>query len=115
MFYIIYYFEYLLPIFISVELEQMLSDDGVQFTDLSPVEYSHPFDPLQPENEKHKSLFAHEGSGSGGYCQHVFKHAAKELFGDEDVKSEYKMLRYDYILFLFDNNKDGQDKKNDFS
>ncbi|XP_004709263.1 nuclear prelamin A recognition factor isoform X1 [Echinops telfairi] len=35
----------------------------------------------------------HEGAGSDGYLAHVFRHAAKELFGEDVEKVTYRALR----------------------
>ncbi|KAF3853136.1 hypothetical protein F7725_013824 [Dissostichus mawsoni] len=39
------------------------------------------------------ALLRHEGRGSEGFLEHVFKHAAKELFGLEVQEITYKSLR----------------------
>lgn len=39
-------------------------------------------------------LKRHIGSGSGGYADHIFQYAAKELFNIECDKLQYKTLRY---------------------
>lgn len=38
-------------------------------------------------------LMRHEGRGSEGFLEHVFKHAAKELFGQDVHEITYKNLR----------------------
>lgn len=35
----------------------------------------------------------HEGGGSGGYLEHIFKHAALELFGIQVDEIKYKPLK----------------------
>lgn len=35
----------------------------------------------------------HFGSGSGGYADHLFQYAAKELYGIENAELNYKSLR----------------------
>lgn len=40
------------------------------------------------------NVWAHELSTSGGYSEHIFKYAAKELFDKELTKVEFKNLRY---------------------
>ena len=40
------------------------------------------------------SLYCHSGSTSGGYSDHVFTYAAKELFGEDLPCLQYKTLRY---------------------
>lgn len=38
-------------------------------------------------------LMRHEGRGSEGFLEHIFKHAAKELFGLDVHEITYKNLR----------------------
>lgn len=38
-------------------------------------------------------MWAHESSGSGGFSDHLFKYAAKELFDMDVVELNYKNLR----------------------
>ncbi|XP_055902229.1 probable cytosolic Fe-S cluster assembly factor GK14772 [Eupeodes corollae] len=75
----------------SIEIEQMLS---IRETDTlntyAPVELDWPWSAQKPEGG---NVWAHEFSGSGGYSDHIFKFAAKELFGDEVERLEYKNLR----------------------
>ncbi len=39
------------------------------------------------------ALVRHEGRGSEGFLEHIFKHAAKELFGLDVSEITYKNLR----------------------
>lgn len=39
------------------------------------------------------ALVRHDGRGSEGFLEHIFKHAAKELFGLEVHEITYKTLR----------------------
>lgn len=39
------------------------------------------------------ALVRHEGRGSEGFLEHVYKHAAKELFGVDVQEITYKNLR----------------------
>lgn len=41
-----------------------------------------------------EELLAHAGSGSGGYLHHIYKHAAKQLFGVEVDELTYKTMKY---------------------
>lgn len=41
------------------------------------------------------ALVRHEGRGSEGFLEHMFKHAAKDLFGLEVHEITYKTLRWD--------------------
>lgn len=36
---------------------------------------------------------SHQGGGSGGYLEHVFRHAAQELFGVHVTEVTYRPLR----------------------
>lgn len=39
------------------------------------------------------NLYRFESSGSGGFCEHVFKYAARSLFSDQKEVLEFKSLR----------------------
>lgn len=39
------------------------------------------------------ALVRHDGRGSEGFLEHIFKHAAKELFGLDVQEITYKTLR----------------------
>lgn len=69
----------------------MLENDGISLRDVPEGHYSEPWNDAPNVNIEH--IFAHEGSGSGGYSDYIFRYAAKELFGDEISKLEYKVLR----------------------
>ncbi|KRX98110.1 Cytosolic Fe-S cluster assembly factor NARFL, partial [Trichinella pseudospiralis] len=47
------------------------------------------------------ALYNHEGSGSGGYLEFVFKYAAKELFNLDISSVEYVAQRYVYSFSIF--------------
>lgn len=71
----------------------MLQVENLHLCDIEPSTFSQPW--LQkPEDEIKPALVRYRGSGSGGYADHVFQYAAKELFGEECDKLEYKNLRY---------------------
>lgn len=42
---------------------------------------------------KEGELIRHDGRKSDGYLEHIFKHAAKELFDTEVKEITYKVLR----------------------
>lgn len=42
-----------------------------------------------------EELTGHSGGGSGGYLEHIYKYAAKELFGIEVDTIQYKPLKYE--------------------
>jgi len=43
----------------------------------------------------------HEGHGSEGFLEHIFKHAAKELFGLDVQEIVYKTLRWEIDQSVF--------------
>lgn len=47
----------------------------------------------------------HEGRGSEGFLEHIFKHAAKELFGIDVQEIVYKTLRWEMDQSVFDDCK----------
>lgn len=73
----------------SVEVEQMLSGERVNILDESPSNLDWPW----PAPEPTHSVWGYENSGSGGYAEHIFKHAVRELFGDELNELNFKALR----------------------
>ncbi|XP_056641236.1 probable cytosolic Fe-S cluster assembly factor GI11683 [Diorhabda sublineata] len=75
----------------ALELEQMLSKENFKLEDLEDGKFSQPW--LPGEKDIIPSLIKHIGSGSGGYADHIFKYAAKELFGKDCDNLEYKCLR----------------------
>lgn len=75
----------------SIEIEQMLGmQESDSLSSFTPVEINWPWSESEPEEG---SVWAHEFSGSGGYCDHIFKFAAKELFDENVEQLEYKNLR----------------------
>ncbi|KAI8115080.1 hypothetical protein FF38_10900 [Lucilia cuprina] len=73
----------------SIEIEQMLNEDHLQSFP------TYNFDwPWSETNEMaDANIWAHESSTSGGYSEHIFKYAAKELFEQDLITVEYKNLR----------------------
>ncbi|XP_035225411.1 cytosolic Fe-S cluster assembly factor narfl-like isoform X2 [Stegodyphus dumicola] len=74
----------------SIEIEAMLTTEGVSLNMIEPENldcFISKETPFPPE------LYTHLGSASGGYCDHIFMYAAKELFGQTLSKLEYKILR----------------------
>ncbi|KFV18488.1 Cytosolic Fe-S cluster assembly factor NARFL, partial [Tauraco erythrolophus] len=59
------------------EVLKLLEQEGVSLSDIDPA----PLDTI------------HSGGGSGGYLEHVYKHAAKELFGIHVDTLQYKPLK----------------------
>ncbi|KAM0733431.1 putative cytosolic Fe-S cluster assembly factor [Formica fusca] len=75
----------------SIELEQMLSEDGLVLNEIHEGEIKQPFGSYNKEIEN--KLWGHSGSGSGGYADFIFRYAAKNLFDEEDVVVDFKNLR----------------------
>lgn len=73
----------------SIEIEQMLEKEGKALKEFAVGSFDWPWTESVPE----KFLWSHELSGSGGYSDFIFKHAAKVLFNQEVTKLEYKNLR----------------------
>ncbi|XP_037957929.1 probable cytosolic Fe-S cluster assembly factor GJ13047 [Teleopsis dalmanni] len=74
----------------SIEIEQMLNEEDKTIESYDAINFDWPWGTEQPE----QNVWAHEMSASGGYADHVFKHAAKELFGQEILGDlVYKNLR----------------------
>lgn len=67
----------------------MLDSQSVNLQEESRTPLDWPWGTTQPNT----SIWSHEFSGSGGYSDHIFKYAAKELFGEEVSSLEYKNLR----------------------
>lgn len=44
------------------------------------------------------ALVRHDGRGSEGFLEHVFKHAAKELFGLDVQEITYRTLRSEVVV-----------------
>lgn len=67
----------------------MLSAQNANLLEETPAPLDWPWGTVQPS----LSIWSHELSGSGGYSDHIFKHAAKELFNEDINTLEYKNLR----------------------
>ncbi|KAG9350364.1 hypothetical protein JZ751_026719 [Albula glossodonta] len=72
----------------SGEIFQMMQEKKVNVDDLDSVPLDHVFGETDDAG-----LVRHEGRGSEGLLEHVFKNAAKELFGLEVDEIVYKTLR----------------------
>lgn len=77
--------------FSSVELEQMLSQQGKSLQDFDIGEIDRPFQSQEQQNNN--VLLGHQGSGSGGYADFIFHYAARNLFQENNAKLEFKSLR----------------------
>nr|CAH7734396.1 unnamed protein product [Callosobruchus chinensis] len=73
----------------AIELQQMLQGEGISLTDVPAGQFSQPW-----RDEGAGEVMVSLGSGSGGYADHIFRYAAKELFGEEvSLPLEYRQLR----------------------
>lgn len=72
----------------SIEVESMLEREAASFEELEPS----PSDTLFSCKVDGKS-YRHAGSGSGGYCEHVFVQAARLLFNHRAEELTFKTLR----------------------
>ncbi|XP_058013364.1 cytosolic iron-sulfur assembly component 3 [Ahaetulla prasina] len=70
------------------EVLKLLDQEGVSLLEVNPRPLDSMFGNLLEEQ-----LFSHSGGGSGGYLEHVFKYAAKELFGIPVKELHYKTLK----------------------
>ncbi|KAJ8786509.1 hypothetical protein J1605_005998 [Eschrichtius robustus] len=76
------------------EVFKLLEEEGVSLSELEPA----PLDSLYVAPAMCSSVSAqeptsHQGGGSGGYLEHVFRHAAQELFGIHVTEVTYRPLR----------------------
>ncbi|XP_076281787.1 putative cytosolic Fe-S cluster assembly factor GJ13047 isoform X1 [Lasioglossum baleicum] len=74
-----------------IELEQMLNDCNLTLNEIKEGEIKKPFG--SEINNMKNDLYGHNGSGSGGYADFIFRYAAKHLFEEDDVHIEFKSLR----------------------
>ncbi|XP_069503382.1 cytosolic iron-sulfur assembly component 3 isoform X2 [Ambystoma mexicanum] len=70
------------------ELVKMLEKEGVSLSASHPSQLDTQFSSVSEEE-----LLGHSGGGSGGYLEHIYRHAAKELFGVEVAEIVYKPLK----------------------
>ncbi|KAM8715389.1 hypothetical protein ACLKA7_002441 [Drosophila subpalustris] len=74
----------------SIEVEQMLQTEEQTLQQFEPSELDWPWTDQQPES----MVWAHEATMSGGYAEHIFKYASKELFSEETPNDlQFKALR----------------------
>ncbi|XP_015110181.1 probable cytosolic Fe-S cluster assembly factor AAEL012261 [Diachasma alloeum] len=74
----------------SIELEQMLENQGKSLTEVDPAPLDRPF---TTDEQSEVDLWSHRGSGSGGYADFIFEYAAKHLFQISDSRLDLKSLR----------------------
>lgn len=72
----------------SVEVLHMMEQSHVSVEDVEPVPLDHVFG-----EKTNGSLMRHEGRGSDGFLEHIYRHAAKELFGLDVQEIVYKTHR----------------------
>ncbi|XP_046523173.1 cytosolic iron-sulfur assembly component 3 [Equus quagga] len=70
------------------EVFKLLQEEGVLLSELEPT----PLDSLCSSGSAQEPT-SHQGGGSGGYLEHVFRHAAQELFGVHVTEVTYRPLR----------------------
>ncbi|NXK92869.1 NARFL factor, partial [Formicarius rufipectus] len=70
------------------EVLKLLEQEGVTLSDVDPA----PLDTML-SSAAAEQLSTHSGGGSGGYLEHIYRHAAKELFGIQVDTIEYKTLK----------------------
>ncbi|NWV22886.1 NARFL factor, partial [Origma solitaria] len=70
------------------EVLKLLEQEGVSLSDVDPA----PLDTML-SSAAAEELSTHPGGGSGGYLEHIYRHAAKELFGIHVDTIEYKPLK----------------------
>ncbi|XP_026838694.1 probable cytosolic Fe-S cluster assembly factor GG21400 isoform X3 [Drosophila erecta] len=74
----------------SVEVEQLLSESQRTLAQYDPVDLDWPWSNVPPDF----MVWAHEKTLSGGYAEHIFKFAAKELFNEVPRSElEFKQLK----------------------
>lgn len=76
----------------AVELEQMLTKSDVTLSTLENSTFTEPWI-FEECREVAPKICKHLGSGSGGYADHIFRYACKELFNEDVDKLDYKCLR----------------------
>ncbi|XP_009955403.1 PREDICTED: cytosolic Fe-S cluster assembly factor NARFL [Leptosomus discolor] len=70
------------------EVLKLLEQEGVSLSEVDPAPLDTMFGSAADEG-----LTSHSGGGSGGYLEHIYKHAAKELFGIQVDAVQYKPLK----------------------
>ncbi|NXN75027.1 NARFL factor, partial [Himantopus himantopus] len=70
------------------EVLKLLEQEGVSLSDVDPAPLDTVFSGAAEE-----VLTSHSGGGSGGYLEHIYKYAAKELFGIQVDTIQYKPLK----------------------
>ncbi|KAH0631761.1 hypothetical protein JD844_019527 [Phrynosoma platyrhinos] len=71
------------------EVLKLLEQEGTPLSEVDPA----PLDSMFSSLSEDQFLLGHSGGGSGGYLEHIYKYAAKELFGVHVEEIQYKILR----------------------
>ncbi|XP_060642526.2 cytosolic iron-sulfur assembly component 3 [Anolis sagrei] len=71
------------------EVLKLLEQEGGSLSEVEPA----PLDAIFSDLSEDRLLKGHSGGGSGGYLEHIYKHAAKELFGIQVEEIQYKTLK----------------------
>ncbi|GCC36703.1 hypothetical protein chiPu_0015201 [Chiloscyllium punctatum] len=72
----------------SGEIMQMMEQKGLLLTNVEPAPLDNIFEEIGDV-----CIARHDGRGSDGFLEHIFKYAAKEIFGVEVKEITYKTLR----------------------
>ncbi|EZA50159.1 probable cytosolic Fe-S cluster assembly factor CPIJ010948 [Ooceraea biroi] len=75
----------------SIELEQMLNEKGLALDEIDEGKIEQPFGSYSEKIDN--KLWGHDGSGSGGYANFIFRYAARNLFDQENVTVDFMNLR----------------------
>ncbi|XP_036136525.1 cytosolic iron-sulfur assembly component 3 [Molossus molossus] len=70
------------------EVFKLLEEEGVSLSELEPAPLDSVYSSVSAQEPT-----SHRGGGSGGYLEHVFRHAAQELFGIHVDEVTYRPLR----------------------
>ncbi|KAL0893550.1 hypothetical protein ABMA27_013740 [Loxostege sticticalis] len=73
----------------AIEVEQMLGNSNMSLSDAP----AGSLDAAWGADEGPPGPRGRAGSGSGGYADHIFVHAAQQLFGESNVQLVYRNLR----------------------
>nr|XP_033325824.1 probable cytosolic Fe-S cluster assembly factor AAEL012261 isoform X1 [Megalopta genalis]XP_033325825.1 probable cytosolic Fe-S cluster assembly factor AAEL012261 isoform X1 [Megalopta genalis]XP_033325826.1 probable cytosolic Fe-S cluster assembly factor AAEL012261 isoform X1 [Megalopta genalis] len=74
-----------------IELEQMLNECNLTLNEVKEQKIKKPFG--SGITNMKNDLYAHNGSGSGGYANFILRYAVKHLFEENDVHVEFKVLK----------------------
>jgi len=72
------------------EVETMLAEQSVNIESADEVDLDHDFSKV---DDSGSALLGTEGSSAGGFLEHIFRYAAKELFNVDVAKVNFKQVR----------------------